>query len=226
MTTPLRANGPLRMLAYTRVSTEEQGTAGYSLDAQLERIRHECEHRGWMMTGREVDIISTRARSRPALQRTLAALAAGEYDGLVVARLDRLSRSVGEFAGLLDRADKEGWQLVCLDPSVDTTSPYGRAMAQMAAVFAELERALISQRTKEGLAAAREAGRFRPGTYGPKPSAEAVARILALRAVGYSVRRITALISAEGVERPTGGTNWDRKTVTSVVKAHEEAQAV
>lgn len=215
----------MRILAYTRVSTEEQGDAGYSLDAQLERIRSECERRGWLLTGREVDVISTRRATRPALSRALAALAAKEYDGLVVARLDRLSRSVGEFAGLLDRADKEGWQLVCLDPSVDTTSPYGRAMAQMAAVFAELERALISQRTKEGLAAAREAGTFRPGTYGPRPSAEAVARIVELRAIGYSVRRITALISAEGIERPTGGTNWDRKTVDRVVKTHEEARA-
>lgn len=220
--TNLRA---MRIVAYTRVSTEEQGDAGYSLDAQLERIRSECERRGWLLTGREVDVISTRKAKRPALGRALAALAAKEYDGLVVARLDRLSRSVGEFAGLLDQADREGWQLVCLDPSVDTTSPYGRAMAQMAAVFAELERALISQRTKEGLAAARLAGTFRPGTYGPKPSAEAVARILELRAIGYSVRRITDLLSAEGIERPTGGSNWDRKTVTSVIKAHKEAQA-
>jgi DNA invertase Pin-like site-specific DNA recombinase len=218
-------NRAMRIVAYTRVSTEEQDVAGHSLDAQLERIRYECAARGWLLTGREVDTISTRARQRPALSRALDALAAGEYDGLVVARLDRLSRSVGHFAGLLERADKEGWQLVCLDPSVDTTSPYGRAMAQMAAVFAELERSLISQRTKEGLAAARAAGTFRPGEYGPKPSAEAVARILELWALGYSKRRITELVSAEGIERPRGGTNWDRKTVTSIIKKHEEARA-
>jgi DNA invertase Pin-like site-specific DNA recombinase len=208
----------MRVIGYLRVSTEEQGDAGHSLDAQLERIRHECGVRGWLLTGKETDVVSTRARTRPALSRALGALAAGEYDALVVARLDRLSRSVGHFAALLDRADKEGWQLVCLDPSVDTSSPYGRAMAQMASVFAELERSLVSQRTKEGLAAARAAGTFRPGEYGPRVSDEARARILELRELGHSIRRIAVLLSAEGLSPPRGGATWDRKTVDRVVK--------
>lgn len=69
-----------------------------------------------------------------------------------MSRLDRLSRSVHDCSGLMRVALDGGWSLVSLDPQVDMTMPYGRAMAHMAMVFAELERELISQRIKEALA--------------------------------------------------------------------------
>jgi DNA invertase Pin-like site-specific DNA recombinase len=214
----------MRAIAYTRVSTEEQETEGYSLDAQMARIKSECAIRGWMLMGRETDVASAKTlRRRPALARAMGALADGEADVLMVARLDRLSRSVGDFAGILETASSKGWQLVCLDPSVDTSTPYGKAMAQMASVFAELERALISQRTKEGLAAARAAGRWTPR--GPEVSDEAVARILELKALGYSIRRTAVLLELEGFVPPRGGPAWDKKTVNAVLRRHEEARA-
>jgi DNA invertase Pin-like site-specific DNA recombinase len=73
----------------------------------------------------------------------------------MVAKLDRLSRSVHDATGLLLRADRAGWGLIALDANVDTTTPQGTAMTQVLAVFAELERRLIGERTKAALAVKR-----------------------------------------------------------------------
>lgn len=143
------------IVSYVRVSTDLQATEGNSLEAQRAAIRRWAGDR--YIGAEHEDVITSRAKRRPGLHQALADVRRTQGT-LVVARLDRLSRSVGEFAALLDQANEEGWQLVTLDPMVDTTTPYGRAMAQMAAVFAQLERDLISQRTKEGLAAAKVRG--------------------------------------------------------------------
>ena len=71
---------------------------------------------------------------------------------LMVSKLDRLSQSVHDASGLLLRADKSGWDRVALDLAVDTTTPAGRATAQLMALFAERERRLIGERTKAALA--------------------------------------------------------------------------
>ncbi len=86
--------------------------------------------------------------ARPALTTALADLDAGTGSVLMVAKLDRLSRNVHDASGLLQRAQHSGWDLVALGAPVDTTTPQGAAMAQVLAVFAELERKLIGERTK------------------------------------------------------------------------------
>ena len=77
---------------------------------------------------------------------------AGEADALVVAKLDRLSRSMIDFTALMGKAQRQGWALVALDCAVDTTTPAGEAMANVLATFAQFERRLIGQRTREALA--------------------------------------------------------------------------
>ncbi|MCA1677351.1 MAG: recombinase family protein, partial [Actinobacteria bacterium] len=77
---------------------------------------------------------------------------------LVVAKLDRLSRSVQDAAGLLDRAQRHGWALVAADLGVDASTPAGEAMANVMATFGQLERRMIGQRTREALAARKAAG--------------------------------------------------------------------
>jgi DNA invertase Pin-like site-specific DNA recombinase len=145
------------IVGYCRVSSEAQGADGYSLDAQEEAIRRACDGRGWEAPAVVREVASGSKANRPLLLD--AVMRVEDAQGiLMVARLDRLSRSVGYFAQMLDRAQRNGWAIVCLDPAVDMSTPYGRAMAGMAAVFAQLERELISQRTKEGLAAARARG--------------------------------------------------------------------
>src|SRR3954471_1809374 len=88
----------------------------------------------------------------------LDTLAAGRADALMAAKLDRVSRSIGDLARLMDTAARERWALVLLDVAVDTSTSMGEALAGMAAVFGQLERRLIGDRTKAALAVAKARG--------------------------------------------------------------------
>lgn len=142
------------MLGYSRVSTEEQADSRAGLDAQEHAIRDEAKRRGW-----EVTMLSDPGKSgkfvNPQLRKALELLAAGQADALIVSKMDRLARSLAHAVDIIDLAKTQGWSLVVLDLGVDLTTPTGRAMAMTMAVFAELERELISQRTKDGMAAPR-----------------------------------------------------------------------
>jgi hypothetical protein len=83
---------------------------------------------------------------------------ASDAGALVVAKLDRLSRSMLDFTAVMAKATKQGWALVALDCAVDTTTAAGEAMANVLATFAQFERRLISQRTKEALAVKKAPG--------------------------------------------------------------------
>src|SRR4051794_31051770 len=111
----------MRMVGYTRVSTEEQSASGLGLKAQRRAIVSEAERRGWDLVG----ILEDRAASgktlkgRPSLAEALAQINRGEADGLVVAKLDRLSRSLPDFAALMETSRKAGWSIVALDLGID-----------------------------------------------------------------------------------------------------------
>src|SRR5205823_11817299 len=123
-----------------------------------------------------------------AVQEALRVLKAGDASALVVAKLDRLSRSMLDFTGLMAKAQKQNWALVALDCAVDTSTPAGEAMANMLATFAQFERRLISQRTKEALAVKRAQG-VRIGR--PRAMAdEVVARIRREREAGRTLSAI------------------------------------
>src|SRR3954470_9704778 len=149
----------MRVLGYVRVSTDEQSSSGAGLEAQRRAIIAECERRGWHL----VEVIedagfSAKDLRRPGVQEALRVLNAGDASALVVAKLDRLSRSMIDFTALMGRAQKQGGALVALDCAVDTTTPAGEAMANVLATFAQFERRLIGQRTREALAAKRASG--------------------------------------------------------------------
>jgi DNA invertase Pin-like site-specific DNA recombinase len=177
------------IVGYCRVSSEAQGEDGYGLDAQADAILRACQGRDWQPRLMR-EVASAGKASRPVLEQAVQAVE--EAGGtLMVARLDRLSRSVGHFAGLLDRAQAKGWTIICLDPAVDMSTPYGRAMAGMASVFAQLERELISQRTKEGLRAAKKRGGGHPPG---KVTPELLALAESLVASGMSRRGAARII--------------------------------
>jgi DNA invertase Pin-like site-specific DNA recombinase len=95
---------------------------------------------------------------RPGLDAAFAAVKRGDADGLIVSKLDRLSRSVRDFAESLARFQQNGWALVVMDLGVDTSTIMGAAMAQMVSVFSELERKRIAERTREALAVKKASG--------------------------------------------------------------------
>jgi len=187
----------VRAVAYTRVSTQGQ-EAGLSLDDQLRKVEAAILARGWTVSATRRDVGSGK-KVNPNLERTLGDLDAGLFDVLVVARLDRLSRSVGDFAMLMDRAGRRGWSILCLDPEVDLTTPFGRAMAGVAAVFAQLERELISQRQRESVAARRAAGTYRvAGGAAQRIPVKTQKRIADLAIIGYGCCRILKQLTLEG----------------------------
>ncbi|MEK6277740.1 MAG: recombinase family protein [Actinomycetota bacterium] len=137
-------------------------------------------------------------------------------EALVVAKLDRLSRSMLDFTALMERAQKQSWALVALDCAVDTTTPAGEAMAHVLATFAQFERRLIGQRTKDALSAKRAQGvrLGRPPAI-PEP---VVRRIQRERDAGKSMAAIADSLNAAGVPTAHGGSQWWPATVRAVLE--------
>jgi DNA invertase Pin-like site-specific DNA recombinase len=212
-------NGPRTAVGYLRVSTVGQFQSGAGLEDQRQAIRTECERRGWNLSrvwaddaasGRSLD-------GRPALQEALDALSIGDASVLVTAKLDRLSRSVVDFASLMARAEREGWAIVVLDVNVDTSTPSGEMLAHVVASFAQYERRLISERTRRALAVKRAEG-VQLGR--PRSIPEAVrSRIVAMRSDGLTYRAIAEVLNADDVPRGQQGTKWWPSTIQHVVDA-------
>lgn len=206
------------VIGYTRVSTEEQATSGLGLADQRSVIEREAERRGWSeVTCLSDEGYSAKNLSRPAIAQALEMLAKGEASVLVVSKLDRLSRSVLDFASLLERAGKEGWQLVVLDLNVDTTTPSGQLVAHVMGAFAQYERQLIGSRTSAALQQKKAQGHRlgRPRTLAP----DVVDRIVSERAAGASLRAIAAGLMKDGIPTSKGGTLWQAGTVAGVLKS-------
>jgi len=206
----------VKAIAYLRVSTQEQARSGLGLAAQRIAIETEARRRGWSVTVYVDDGWSAGSLSRPALQEALRALKRGEAEALVVAKLDRLSRSLVDFAGLMDVSRREGWALVALDLGIDTTTPAGELVANVMASVAQWERRVIAQRTKEALAAAKQRG-VHVGRRSTLPP-EVVERVRVRRAQGLTLRAIAAELNAEGVPTGQGGAEWRANSVSLVLK--------
>ena len=202
-------------VAYLRVSTDEQADSGLGLAAQRSAIQAECARRGWEEpTFVSDDGYSAKNLDRPGIGRVLDALATGQANVLIVAKLDRLSRSLLNFAELVERARKQGWELVALDTPVDTTTPTGEMMAGIVALFGQYERRLIAERTKAALRAKKARG-ARLGRPRLLPD-QTLQRIARMRAEGTTLRAVATTLTAEGVPTATGLTTWHP---TAVVRA-------
>src|SRR5437773_8985814 len=116
-----------------------------------------------------------------------------------------------DFTALMAKASKQGWALVALDCAVDTTTPAGEAMANVLATFAQFERRLISQRTREALAVKKSQG-VRLGRPTTMPKA-VVSRIRRERAKGKTLAAIADGLNADGVPTAQGGRRWYPATV-------------
>ncbi len=179
----------------------------------------EAARRGWVLVAVEVDAGASgkSMTGRPALAAALDAVTAGEADVLLVAKLDRLSRSLLDFASLMARSQAEGWSLVALDLGVDTSTPAGEFMASVMASAAQWERRIIGQRTRDALAVKQQQG-VRLGRPRLIPDEVALA-ILRHRASGLSVRAIAARLTADGIATANGGARWSASSVQRVLES-------
>lgn len=211
-----RRGAPDRMVAYVRVSTEEQAASGLGLEAQVRIVTDECARRGWRMVRliRE-EGVSAKTLERPGLKIALQLIADGKADGIVAAKLDRLSRSVIDFSTLLDWADRIDATIVALDLQVDTSTAAGRLMANLVSAIAEWEREIIGERTAAGMAVLRRQGKpiSRPAV-ADRP--DLVLKIQELRdRRGMTLQQIADQLNREGIPTLRGGKEWRPSSVSN-----------
>jgi DNA invertase Pin-like site-specific DNA recombinase len=213
----------VKVVGYIRVSTSEQADSGAGLEAQRTTIRAACEAKGWELVALHEDAGLSGARlDRPGLQEALAEVEAGTADGIVVAKVDRLSRSLLHFTTLIERSRKKGWQLVALDLGVDTSTASGELMANTIASFAQFERRLIGERTRAALAAKKAEG-VRLGRPRSLP-AEVVDEILTRREKSETYKAIADVLNEQGVPTAHGGTSWWPATIRKIVKSYGDSE--
>ena len=203
------------VVGYRRVSTEQQSESGAGMAAQLCAIEQHCEHHRLTLAHvYEDDGVSAKTlKGRPGLSDALEVLANGEAAALVVAKLDRLARSVHDFAGLVRIAEREGWGIVALDLGVDMTTPTGGLLANVTASVGEWEARIISLRTSEALAQRKAAG-VRLGR--PRSLDPLVAdRIRILRSEGSTLQGIADELNSDAITTPAGRT-WSPALVRKV----------
>ena len=174
------------LIGYVRVSTEDQ-----RLDLQHDALAAAGCHRTFE------DRASGARTDRPGLAAALSHLRRG--DTLVIWRLDRLGRTTHQLVGLLERFEQDGIRLHSLQDGIDPSSVMGRAMLQIGAVFAEMERNLLRERTRAGLAAARARGR----QGGRKPRLSADGLDTARRLMADPMLSMEEVASRVGVGRTT-----------------------
>lgn len=204
------------MIGYLRVSTEEQSHSGLGLEAQRDTIQRYADSHGWEIVWYVDAGVSAKSLDRPELQAALARLHPKKRDvqGIVVAKLDRLSRSVHDFSGLLALANTRKWSVVAIDLGVDTSTPTGRLVANVMMSVAEWEREIIGARTSAAMQAAKRRGQ-RFGVPSALPPATGD-RLLRLRAT-HTLAATAEALNAEGLTTATG----DRWTVNTVAKVHK-----
>jgi DNA invertase Pin-like site-specific DNA recombinase len=221
-----------KAIVYLRVSTSEQAEDGNSIESQEARCRALCEARGLTVVDTFVDAGWSGGRlERPELSALREAVKASRASVVVVYAIDRLSRSQRDTLTLLEEFEASGAGLAVASQPFDTTTPAGRAMLGMLAVFAELQRAEIRERTKAALQRKRDAklatnrlpfGVERAGAGYQIDAAEwpIVARILSERAQGATCAAIADNLNSDGVPAATALRGERRGLVTGPGKWH------
>ncbi len=166
---------PGRLIGYARVSTDEQATEAQEIELRSAGCDQIVQEHG-----------SGASRVRPALSRLLRELGPG--DTLVVVRLDRLARSVSHLLEVIEDLSAKGAHFRSLRDPIDTSTPQGMFSLQVLGAVAQLERALISERTKAGIRAAKAKGRLpgNPGIRERRP--EALTRMTEVQKAAYGAR--------------------------------------
>jgi site-specific DNA recombinase len=222
---------PMKTVGYVRVSTDRQADQGVSLEAQEAKIRAMATVRGCDLDEVIVDGgESAKDLKRPGVGRLLALVEAGEVGAVIVAKLDRLTRSVRDLCALLELFEKRKVALISVAESLDTGSAAGRLVMTIMGAVSQWEREAIGERTRDALRHKRSQSR-RVGNiaFGSRlaedgehletdPAEQAVlAEIRRLREDGTTLRGIAAALNHRAY-RTRRGTPWRLESVVRVLK--------
>ena len=162
-------NKPIRCVVYTRKSSEEGLEQEFnSLDAQREAGEayiHSQKHEGWLLLPNQYDDggISGGTMERPGLKKLLADVQLNKIDVVVVYKVDRLSRSLGDFAQIIDLFDKHDASFVSVTQQFNTTSSMGRLTLNILLSFAQFEREVTGERIRDKIALSKKKGMWMGG---------------------------------------------------------------
>ena len=207
-----------KAIGYVRVSTEEQAEEGVSLRGQVEKIRQYAALHDLDL----VEVVEDAGRSakdlrRPGMERILERVKKGEVAAVIVAKLDRATRSVRDLQDLLAIFAKKGVEFATVAERLDTSSASGRFFVGMLGLVAQWERETISERTRDGLAKIRSEGRRISGQAprgfrfnGDRVVVDRAEKRLAgeaaaLRRSGLSIRKIAETLNSRGRKTRNGG---------------------
>jgi DNA invertase Pin-like site-specific DNA recombinase len=222
----------MKVIAYCRVSTNRQATEGLSLEAQRAKLEAYAQLYDHEIIEVCVDAgVSAKDLNRPGVKRALELLDSGEADGLLVVKLDRLTRSTRDLANLIDRYFMGGkLALISVNESLDTKSAAGRLVLGILGVVSQWEREATAERTKEVKIHQKRLGRFLGGavpygyTVGEDGQLERdegeqviVDHIVEWRTAGLSYREIAGELSDHGMTTRNGG-DWSPALVWNVAK--------
>lgn len=189
----------MRVIAYTRVSTDKQADKGHSLATQRKKLEQYAKLYDLEIVAHLKDEgISAKNMDRPGLKRAIELLECGKAEGLLVTKLDRLTRSLKDLLHLTEQFRDNKWALMSVAEQIDTSSAAGRMVINLLGVINQWERETIGERTKEVLAHLKTQGvqLGAPHLGNRRTDGEAVhtkiQRVRDSRLEGMSVRRIAA----------------------------------
>lgn len=144
----------MKIAIYARVSTEDQHA-----NKQVMAMKEYCEKFSHEVFDVYVDVISGKTTSRPEFNRLLDDMRKYKFNCIMVTKLDRIGRSLSHLLSLFDEFKRKGVNFIATTQNIDTTTATGTLLFQIMGAFAEFERNIISERTKEGLAKAKNVGK-------------------------------------------------------------------
>ena len=211
-----------RVVAYVRVSSQDQADHGHSVEAQYAKLVHYAAALDVEIVATEVDAgMSASSLERPGLQRALARLDAFEAHGILVVKLDRLTRSVRDLLTLIDNYFGSDYALLSAGEAIDTRSAAGRMLLKLLTTIGEWEREAIGERTSAVMQHMREQGKYTGGwpPYGFREvdgvlqeNAEEqhiIKHARELRATGSTLRAVAAALG----NNPRTGSVFDHKQI-------------
>ncbi len=219
----------MRAALYLRVSTEDQAREGFSLDAQRKRLSAYCKARGWEVAGVYVDEgHSGRSTRRPQYQRMLEER--GDWDLILVLKMDRIHRNSMNFTLMMNSLRAWGKEFNSMQESFDTTTAMGRFVMDIMQRIAQLESEQIGERVRVGMDRKARHGKGMLGCGHPygydvtpeglvvnEEEADVVRSIYRLRSEGRSLQAIADHLNSLGIRAKKGGP-WRRQTVSRILK--------
>jgi DNA invertase Pin-like site-specific DNA recombinase len=222
----------MKAIGYVRVSTEKQADFGVSLEAQSEKVRAMAVVQGAELAAVIVDAgESAKSLNRPGMARLLSLVDARSVDIVIIAKLDRLTRSVKDLAELLERFTQRGVSLVSVAESLDTGTAAGRLVLNIMTAVSQWEREAIGERTRDAMHHKRANGE-RVGTvpFGSRTAADGLhleadpaeqavlSSIRELKTAGLTTRQIADELNRQGCTTRRG-TAWRFQYVAEALRA-------